>query len=64
MAFAKAQLQGLPPEQWVFALQTFYSGLKQAARPVRPTAAPLRSGSPAGGNAAPQNMQEAMFSGL
>ena len=64
MAFAKAQLQGLPPEQWAFALQTFYSGLKQAARPVRPTATPLRSGSPAGGNAAPQNMQEAMFSGL
>ena len=54
----------MPPEQWVLALQTFYNGLKQAANPVRQKVQPLRGGMPAGGAAAPQSLEEAMFGGM
>lgn len=64
LAFAKTQLANLPPEQWVFAMQTFYNGLKQAGGPVQQKVPPLRSGLSAAQTAEPQNMQEAMFGGL
>lgn len=63
LAFARSQLPNVPPEQWVFALQSFYDGLKQAAA-VRQNVPPLRGGAPAGGQAEPQNLQEAMFGGV
>ena len=61
LEFAKTQLQQLPPEQWAFALQTFYNGLKQAGGAVKQRVPPLRGSMPAGGAAAPQSMEEAMF---
>ena len=64
LAFAKTELSQMPPEQWKFALQTFYNGLKQAANPVRQKVQPLRGGMPAGGAAAPQSLEEAMFGGM
>ena len=64
LAFAKNELSQMPPNQWKFALQTFYNGLKQAANPVRQKVQPLRGGMPAGGAADPQNLQEAMFGGM
>ena len=64
LAFAKNELSQMPPSQWKFALQTFYNGLKQAANPVRQKVQPLRGGMPAGGAAAPQSLEEAMFGGM
>ena len=64
LAFAKTELSQMPPSQWKFALQTFYNGLKQAANPVRQKVQPLRGGMPAGGAAAPQSLEEAMFGGI
>ncbi len=64
LAFAKNELSQMPPNQWKFALQTFYNGLKQAANPVRQKVQPLRGGMPAGGAAAPQSLEEAMFGGM
>ena len=64
LSFAKNELSQMPPNQWKFALQTFYNGLKQAANPVRQKVQPLRGGMPAGGNAAPQSLEEAMFGGM
>ena len=64
LAFAKTELSQMPPNQWKFALQTFYNGLKQAANPVRQKVQPLRGGIPAGGAAEPQNLEEAMFGGM
>ena len=64
LAFAKTELSQMPPEQWALALQTYYSGLKQAANPVRQKVQPLRGGMPAGGAAAPQSLEEAMFGGM
>ena len=64
LAFAKTELSQMPPEQWALALQTFYNGLKQAANPVRQKVQPLRGGMPAGGAAAPQSLEEAMFGGM
>ena len=64
LAFAKNELSQMPPNQWKFALQTFYNGLKQAANPVRQKVQPLRGGMPAGGAASPQSLEEAMFGGM